>query len=116
MTLRGFSTAGYKATKTFKIFDDEVIKQDLLNHIMTIQGERPHMPTYGTSIPLMAFKPIDAETLQTIETDLKRVVAYDGRVTMTDYAVLQNGHGLVIVVDLMNKNTGLPLHLTTNIK
>ena len=115
MTLRGFSTVGYKATKTFKIFDEDVIKQDLLNHIMTIRGERPHMPTYGTSIPLLAFKPIDAVTLQIIEDDLKHVVAYDGRVSMTDYAVLPNGNGLVIVVDLIIKASGKPLHLHTNI-
>ena len=104
--LKGFTTKRFKMQKTFRIFDIDVICNDLLNHIKTIKGERPHMPNFGTRIPLLAFKPIDSMTISIIEQDLKEAITYDGRVSMLDFAVLNEQNGLKVIVDLKVNYTG----------
>jgi phage baseplate assembly protein W len=104
--LKGFTTKRFKMQKTFRIFDIDVICNDLLNYIKTIKGERPHMPNFGTRIPLLAFKPIDSMTISIIEQDLKEAITYDGRVSMLDFAVLNEQNGLKVIVDLKVNYTG----------
>ena len=38
------------------------------------------MPTFGTGIPDLVFEPLDAETLETLEDELRRVFDFDPRV------------------------------------
>lgn len=104
--LKGFTTKRFKMQKTFRIFDIDVICNDLLNYIKTIKGERPHMPNFGTRIPLLAFKPIDSMTISIIEQDLKEAITYDDRVSMLDFAVLNEQNGLKVIVDLKVNYTG----------
>lgn len=104
--LKGFTTKRFKMQKTFRIFDIDVICNDLLNYIKTIKGERPHMPNFGTRIPLLAFKPIDSMTISIIEHDLKEAIAFDGRVSMLDFAVLNEPNGLKVIIDLKVNYTG----------
>jgi phage baseplate assembly protein W len=104
--LKGFTTKRFKMQKTFRIFDIDVICNDLLNYIKTIKGERPHMPNFGTRIPLLAFKPIDSMTISIIEQDLKESITYDGRVSILDFAVLNEQNGLKVIVDLKVNYTG----------
>lgn len=104
--LKGFTTKRFKIQKTFRIFDIDVICNDLLNYIKTIKGERPHMPNFGTRIPLLAFKPIDSMTISIIEHDLKEAISYDSRVSMLDFAVLTEQNGLKVVMDLKVNYTG----------
>lgn len=107
--IKGFTTKNFKKTGTFRIFDIEVIKNDLLNYIMTIKGERPHMPDFGTRIPLLAFKPIDQITITTISTDLHEAVKVDGRLELIDFAILPDGNGIRVVMDLKAKQDNSPV-------
>ena len=77
---RGISFIRYKDSKTLSLFDIELVKQDLLNHIYTRFKERIKMPRFGTRIPDMLFEPLDSEILEAIEDDLVTVVNYDPRV------------------------------------
>lgn len=109
--LKGFTTKNFTREKTFRIFGVDVISNDLKNYIMTVKGERPHMPTFGTRIPLLAFKPIDQFTISILEQDLKEAVANDGRVELIDFAVLPQGYGLKIIMDLKVKYSGQTFNL-----
>ena len=109
--LKGFTTKRFKGEHTFRIFDVDVIANDLTNYIQTIKGERPHMPTFGTRIPLLAFKPIDQITLDIIKTDLQEAVASDARVEMMDFAVLTEASGIRVVMDLKVKYNGTTFKL-----
>ncbi len=86
---RGFSTANYLSNKKngFSLTNQELVKQDLLNHIYTIPGERPHLPEFGTRIPLLAFEPLDANTLSVVREDLTKAIAYDPRLSLIDMVV-----------------------------
>ena len=101
---RGFSTSASIANhgKSFSTTDIETIKQDLLNHIYTIPGERVMMPDFGTRIPLMAFEPLDPTSIQIIKDDLTKVMNFDPRVRLIDIAVLPmpDNNAIVALVDL----------------
>lgn len=107
---RGFSTASHldNGAKTFSTADVETIKRDLLNHIYTIPGERVMMPTFGTRIPLLAFEPLDEETVKIIDEDLRRVIDYDPRVRLIDLAILPlpDNNAIVTLVDVLYVELG----------
>lgn len=86
---RGFSTANYLLDKKrgFSLTNQELVKQDLLNHIYTIPGERVHQPEFGTRIPMLAFEPLDNATLSIVREDLTKAIAYDPRLRLVDMVV-----------------------------
>lgn len=100
---RGFSTANYLQNGTFMTTNQELVKRDLLNHIYTIPGERPHLPNFGTRIPLIAFEPLDEQTLQVVREDLQKAVAYDPRLQLLDLVVtpLPDNNAIVVYMDVL---------------
>lgn len=101
-TYHGFSTVNFLKNKSFRKSDEDLIIRDFLNYIYTIPGERPHMPDYGTEIPLLAFKPLDQITLDIIETQLKKAIAFDPRIEMLNFSLmpLPNQYMIIVLVDL----------------
>lgn len=87
---KGFSSFEFQANKTFKLYDIELVKMDLLNHIFTKQGERVMMPNFGTIIPEMVFEPLDNETVDTVTSEVLRVINYDPRVEIIDFEARPN--------------------------
>lgn len=100
---RGFSFAGWKSRKGFRLFDIELVKRDLLNHIYTIKGEHRYMPNFGTRIPLLTFEQIDRETLSIVEADLTEVFKYDPRVQLISLSVnaLPDNNAILAMADLL---------------
>lgn len=84
---KGFSSFEFQRRKTFKLRDLELVKMDLLNHIFTKRGSRVMMPTFGTQIPEMAFEPLDAETIDIVESEVTRVLNFDPRVEILSLEV-----------------------------
>jgi phage baseplate assembly protein W len=102
-TYRGFSTANFLRTGSFLNTNVDTVKQDLLNHIYTVPGERVHMPDFGTRIPLLAFEPMDETTVTIIREDLQKVFAYDPRVQLIDMAItpIPDNNFIAVFVDLL---------------
>jgi phage baseplate assembly protein W len=100
---KGFSTANWKVSKSFTLTNIDLVKQDLLNHIWTIKGERVMMPNFGTRIPTMAFEPNDEATVAIIEQDLTEVFNYDPRVKLLslDVASLPNNNAIIAIANLL---------------
>ncbi len=90
---RGYSSFEFERTGSFRIDDVELIKLDLLNHIFTRRGERVMMPRFGTSVPDLVFEPLDEETLDILESELRLVVDYDPRVELLDLNIVANADG-----------------------
>ena len=113
---RGFSSFEFENTGSFRINDIELIKLDLLNHIFTRRGERVMMPTFGTIIPDLVFEPLDEETIDQLESELREVFDYDPRVELLDLVVTPDIDGNAVTaavrilcieldtVELMNLN------------
>ncbi len=84
---RGFSTYEYQKRKKFNVYDIDLVKLDLLNHIYTVKGTRVMHPNFGTRIPILAFEPMDSITLDILEEDLRSVIAFDPRVQLIDLRI-----------------------------
>lgn len=84
---RGYSSNNYQTDKTFHVNDINLVNTDLLNHIFTPRGSRPGMRSFGTRIPLLAFQPINANTIDIIQEDLIMVATFDPRVQLIDLSV-----------------------------
>lgn len=102
-TYKGFSSVGWLKNKTFRLNDIELVKQDLLNHIWTMKGERVMMPNFGTSIPVMTFEQNDEISRSIIERDLREVFEYDPRVKLLNLMVesLPDNNAIVAIADLL---------------
>lgn len=100
---RGFSFAGWKSRNSFRLYDIELVKRDLLNHIYTIKGEHRYMPNFGTRIPLLTFEQLDQETIDIVETDLNEVFKYDPRVQLISLSVnaLPDNNAILAMADLL---------------
>lgn len=81
---RGYSSFEFQRNKTFKLYDIDLVKMDLLNHIFTKRGERVMMPTFGTQIPEMVFEPLDEETIEIVQDEVTRVINFDPRVELLE--------------------------------
>ena len=99
---RGFSTANWKASKSLTLTNVDLVKQDLINQIFTIKGERVMLPNFGTRIPLLAFEPNDEQTRAIIEQDLTAVFNYDPRVTLLSLNILTlpDNNAILALADL----------------
>ncbi len=99
---RGFSTASGDPTKGFSLTNVDLVNQDLMNHIYTVPGERPMLPDFGTRISLLAFEPLDQDTIKAIDEDLRKVFNYDPRVKLLDLAIqaLPDNHAIVAYCDI----------------
>jgi len=95
---RGFSTIN--RNKKFRITDIELVKQDLLNHFSIRKGERLMNPNFGTIIWGVLFDPLDDYTEQLVLDDVKNIVGYDPRVSLTNINLVEQDKGLLIQIDL----------------
>lgn len=96
----GISFERYSYDKSLKLFDIELVKKDILNHIFTRRGERVKMLTYGTRIPDLVFEPMDDETLTYISEDIVNVFASDPRVEISDMRILPLYDNNVVIVSV----------------
>lgn len=114
---KGFSTAFNILSKgtTFSTKNIETVKQDLLNHIYTIPGERVMLPDFGTRIPLLAFEKLNQETIDIVREDLMKVFNYDPRVQVSELTVLAlpDHNAILALADLvyLELNTSETLRL-----
>lgn len=92
---KGFSTLSTD-TENFKLYDFALIKQDLLNHFYTRQGERLMNPRFGTIIWDMLFEPLTEQTKDLILQNVNEIVNYDPRIVANNVIVTQYESGLQI--------------------
>ena len=95
---KGVSTVG--RPKKFKLYDLELIKQDILNHFHIRQGEKLENPTSGTIIWDILFEPLTDDLKLAVEKNVTDIVNYDPRVSVDKVAIDSYEHGLQIEVQL----------------
>lgn len=99
---RGFSTANDKSLTT-KIYDFELIEQDIMNMFQTKKGERVMNPEFGTVIWSLIYEPFTADVKQLISEDVTRILNYDPRVTPTRIEITEADYGMIIEATLFYK-------------
>ncbi len=88
---RGFSTVD-KIRAPYSLFDQELIKRDLLNEFHTRKGERLMKPNFGSIIHDLLMEPEDTMTEDEIRDDIERICNKDPRVKVKDILIFTADH------------------------
>jgi len=94
-TYKGFSTVNTD-TENFALYDFELIKQDIINHFYTRQGERLMNPGFGCVIWDLLYEQLTDETRFLITTNVSDIINYDPRVTTDQVIVTPYESGIQI--------------------
>lgn len=86
---RGFSTNAKEGLNT-KLFDIELVRQDLLNEFNTRLGERVGRPRFGSIIHDLLFDLNDPRTESLVRADIERIINNDPRVVPLEVKVTSN--------------------------
>ena len=98
-TYKGFSS---KETKNnFKLYDIDLVKQDLINHFHIKKGEKLENPDFGTVIWDLLFEPMTEEVKKLIAKDVEDIINYDPRITVNSVSVDSTDQGIQISADLI---------------
>jgi phage baseplate assembly protein W len=99
---KGFSTAN-DSSMTSKIYDFQLIEQDIMNMFQTKKGERVMNPEFGTVIWNLIYEPFTLDIKQIISEDVTRILNYDPRVTPVKIDITEAEYGLIIEATLYYK-------------
>lgn len=98
-TYKGFSSS--ESNKNFKLYDINLVKQDLINHFYIRKGEKLENPEFGTVIWDMLFEPFTPDVKEIIAKDVEAIVNYDPRITVQEVQVDSTDQGMRIQVELI---------------
>jgi phage baseplate assembly protein W len=103
---KGFSSRAEQTN--FKLYDFELIKQDLMNRLSIRKGERLENPEFGTIIYDAIFEPLTESLRQAILDDITQNLNADPRLNTTDVIVSEADHGISIQASI----TYVPYNIT----
>jgi phage baseplate assembly protein W len=101
---KGFSTVDPANTGS-KLYDFDLIKQDILNQFNVRRGERVMLPKYGTIIWDLIMEPLTDQVKQALTDDMNAICNSDPRVSPLQIEINEYDSGFVIEITLMMKNT-----------
>jgi|TARA_R110000823_G_scaffold253948_6_gene376348 phage baseplate assembly protein W len=110
-TYKGFSTVN-PDNVGFKLYDLQIVKQDIINNFHIRQGELLSNPNFGTIIWDILFEPLTESLKQIIADNVTTIINYDPRVSVTNITVDQYETGLQIDATLIF----LPYNIAENMQ
>ena len=103
---KGFSTQG-REFQDPKLYDIELVKQDIFNHFNIRKGEKLENPEFGTNIWQYIFDPLDDQTRQAILDDAQNVIGYDPRVVLDQLELDEYEHGIQVTLSVLYVGYGI---------
>jgi len=101
----GYSSINVDTLGTTKLYDFDLIKQDLINQFNTRLGERVMNPTFGTIIWNLIFEPFTDDVKQAIVDDVTRICNSDPRVVPTQINLNEQEYGILLELTLQTVTT-----------
>jgi phage baseplate assembly protein W len=101
---KGFSTVD-PLNRGNKLYDFDIIKQDILNHFNTRKGQRVMNPTFGTIIWDVLMEPLTEQIRELLTQDVTAICNFDPRVYPTQIEINEYEQGYLIELTLVMKNT-----------
>lgn len=98
-TYKGFSSLESK--KGFKLYDIDLVKQDIINHFYIRKGEKLENPEFGTIIWDMLFENFTDEVKRLISEDVETIINYDPRIAINSILVDTTDQGIRIEADIV---------------
>jgi len=87
-------------TKSFKLRNIDLIKQDLVNHFHIRMGEKLENPEFGTIIWDVLFEPLTDSLIEAITQNVNTIVNFDPRIQADDITVDTYENGIQIYCTL----------------
>ena len=107
---RGFSTVA--DTKSFSVYDFELIKQDLINHFHIRQGEKLSNPEFGTIIWDAIFEPLTDSMRDAISNNVTQIINNDPRTNVDSILIDQYEKGIQVECTI----TYLPFNISETLR
>lgn len=98
-TYKGFSSKELK--KNYKLYDIDLVKQDLINHFYIRKGEKLENPDFGTIIWDMLFEQFTEDVKTMIAKDVESIINYDPRIVVNEVTVDSTDQGIRIQADIV---------------
>ena len=98
-TYKGFSSK--ETTKNYKLYDIDLVKQDLINHFYIRKGEKLENPEFGTVIWDMLFEQFTEDVKQIIARDVEDIINYDPRIAVNEIQIDSTDQGIRIQADIV---------------
>lgn len=91
----------------------DAVKRSVKNLLMTMTGEVPFFPDFGTSLYRLLFEPIDPITTALIESEIRATITgYEPRVTIRRLTVTPSEDELQYGIDMELQLVNLPQPIT----
>ena len=97
-TYKGFSSK--ETTKNYKLYDIDLVKQDIINHFYIRKGEKLENPEFGTVIWDMIFEQFTEQVKQIIAKDVEDIINYDPRIVVNQVTVDSTDQGIRVQADI----------------
>jgi phage baseplate assembly protein W len=104
-TYKGFDSNTNK--NNFKLYDIDLVKQDIINHFYIRKGEKLQNPDFGTIIWDILFEPFTDEVKRLISKDVEAIINYDPRISVNSVTIDSTEQGIRIEADI----TYLPFNI-----
>lgn len=86
--------------KKFRLVDQPLVIQDLVNALNIPQGQKVGQPQYGTTLWNFIFDPNTADVKLQLQNELRRVIALDPRLQLNDIAMFSSENGILVELQL----------------
>jgi phage baseplate assembly protein W len=96
---RGFSTVD-SSNPTARLFDLDLIKQDIINHFNTRKGERVMNPDFGSIIWDMLMEPVTPQAREALNADIQKICTSDPRAVPVDLKLIEFASGYIVEVTM----------------
>ncbi|EHU8780852.1 GPW/gp25 family protein [Escherichia coli] len=105
VVFKGFSTPVVGRTET--LYDNELVRQDLMNHFNTKKGERAFDADYGFIAWDLLFELEGYNTINLLEADARRIISLDPRLNLKNIQIsrIEYGYQMNIVLQYVVLNT-----------
>ena len=101
---KGFSTVD-PTNYGGKLFDFDLIKQDIINHFNTRKGERVMNPTFGTIVWDLIMEPLTDQITRLLTDDITTICNFDPRVSPLEIKINEYEQGYLVELTLLMKST-----------
>ncbi len=101
---KGFSTIDPDNSNS-RLYDFDLVKQDILNQFRTRKGERVMNPSFGSIIWDLLMEPLTDEVREALNQDIVEICNSDPRVIPTRLDVTEYDNGFILDITLVLKGT-----------
>jgi phage baseplate assembly protein W len=102
---KGFSSKN--ENQNYKIYDNDCIRQDILNQFNTRKGERVMNPEFGTIIWDAIFEPMTQTIKDEIAEDIRNILGREPRVITEDVKIDEFQTGILLEITLRYRTNDL---------